>query len=428
VRASALLPRPDHDPGGAPVATSSPSEEVGAGGDVPPGQRSGRLLRLSSAHPLAVDTVTTVLLALATALSLLHRDREDSAATWLISLGLVLPLALRRRMPSAVFAVIATVALVQWIARDRLGTDFALLVALYTVAAHQSRRRAVLAAGVLEVGVVLASLRFAPAGDGVVGSLVFLSGLVAAAFFIGTTLRTRRAYLASVLDRAVRLERERDQQARLAATTERTRIAREMHDIIAHSLSVIVALADGAAVANRHEPEQANAAMRQVSATGRQALGEMRLLLGVLREEAEVSERAPQPDLTQIDTLLASTREAGLPIRLTVTGVPRRLPPTQEVVVFRVVQEALTNVLKHAIGVSDVSVRLRWTDRQLDVEVADDGDLTHAAPDQAGAGHGLAGMAERVSMFGGSLAAGPHNRRGWVIHARFPLEPIGEQA
>jgi signal transduction histidine kinase len=280
----------------------------------------------------------------------------------------------------------------------------------------------VVAAGVLEAGVVLASFRFAPAGEDFFASLVFLSGLVVAALFIGTTLRTRRAYLASVLDRAVRLERERDQQARLAATAERTRIAREMHDIIAHNLSVMVALADGAAIANVREPDQATEAMRQVSTTGRQALGEMRRLLGVLRADEPLPDRSPQPDLAQLDELLARTRAAGLAARLTVTGVPVRLPPTQEAAVYRIVQEAITNVLKHAVGASDVVVRLRWGADALGVEVTDDGETTESSSGDLTVGHGLTGMAERVSIFGGRLTAGPRTGRGWFISAELPLD------
>ncbi|HSP38579.1 MAG TPA: histidine kinase [Frankiaceae bacterium] len=373
-----------------------------------------------------MDTATTVLLAVLTVPSLLHRDDAAPWAAWLFSFGLLLPLALRRRAPSAVFSILALIALTQWAVGVRIGTDFALLVALYTVAAHQSRRRALIAAGVCEVGVVLASIRFAPAGEDVLASLVFLSGLVAAALSIGITMRTRRAYLASVLDRAVRLERERDQQARLAATAERTRIARELHDIIAHNLSVMVALADGAAIANAREPEQASGAMQQVSATGRQALSEMQRLLGVLREDAEPSDRAPQPDLSQLDELLAQTRKAGIPVRLTVQGTPVCLPPTQEAAIYRIIQEALTNVLKHAVGASDVAVLLRWTARALFLEIADDGEATIAVRDRISAGHGLSGMTERISLFGGKMSAGPHSGRGWSVRAELPLDEAAE--
>lgn len=402
-----------------------PEPLAGDGEDNPLVPLGGLWQRISSTQPLVVDSAITLLLIALTTAGLLHRNENTTPATWLISFGLLLPLAARRRSPSVVFGVISAVALVQWIADERVATDFALLIALYTVAAHEPRRRAIVAAGVLEVGVVLASLRFAPAGEDVLGSMVFLSGLVAAALFIGTTMRTRRAYLASLLDRAVRLERERDQQARLAATAERTRIARDLHDIVAHGLSVIVALADGAAVANTSDPAQATSAMREVSATGRQALTEMQRLVGVLRDDDDAASRAPQPDLTQLDELVNRSREAGLPVRLTVVGPARRLSPTQETVAYRVVQEALTNVFKHATEVGQVSVRMTWSAHQLEIDIRNDG---RAAAPFAGAtaGHGLAGMNERLALFGGSLAVGPAAGGGWQVRARLPLDQVEE--
>ena len=229
-----------------------------------------------------------------------------------------------------------------------------------------------MAAAVVEVGVILAAIRYSP-GHGLIPSIVFLTGIVAAGLFIGTTLRARRAYLAALVERAARLEHERDQQARLAATAERTRIAREMHDIVAHSLSVVISLADGAALTNRSHPDQATAAMEQVSAVGRQALSETRRLLGVLRDDHDPADLAPQPGLDRLDDLLARVRDAGLPTRLVVTGQPVRLAATEQTAVYRIVQEALTNVIKHARHVTDVQVRLDWSAEGLDVEISDDG-------------------------------------------------------
>jgi signal transduction histidine kinase len=383
------------------------------------------LARWGREHQGVVDLLVTLLIA---ALSVPHlvRQGDATALTWVLNFGLILPLVLRQRAPSAVFIAMALVAFVQWILDERLGVDATLLFALYTVASRQPRRRALLAAAALEVGVVLATVRFAPAGDGFAASMVFLSGLVAAALFLGTSRQARRAYLSSLVDRAERLERERDQQARLGATAERTRIAREMHDIIAHSLSVMVALADGAAIANRGGPDAATAAMHQVSATGRQSLTEMRRLLGVLREEAGRTGFTPQPGIGEIDELLAGVREAGLPVQLTVSGAPAPLPPTQATVVYRIVQEALTNSLKHAVDASTASVLLRWSAHQLEVEVSDDGQPTPVGAGARTGGHGLTGMCERVAMFGGDVSAGPRrpSARGWVVHARLPFVDV----
>jgi signal transduction histidine kinase len=311
---------------------------------------------------------------------------------------------------------------VQWTLDVRLVADVALLVALYTVAAHRDRRHWIPAAAVLEVGVVLASVRFAPAGDGVFGSIVFLSGLVTAALFLGTTLRTRRDYLTSVEDRARRLERERDQQAQLAATAERTRIAREMHDVVAHSLSVIIALADGAAATSSSDPDEARGAMTQVATTGRQALGEMRRLLGVLRDDAP-AQLAPQPTLARLDTLLDDVRSTGLPAKLAISGQPQSLPSTAEATVYRVVQESVTNVLKHAERPTAVNVSLNWTVDRLGIEVVDNGRTPTGT--EAGTGHGLRGMRERVALFGGELWAGPAANGGWRVYAMLPVQGEG---
>jgi len=343
----------------------------------------------------------------------------DRPWLWALDLALAAPLVWRRRDPVAVFAVLAAAALVQWVLGVRLTDDVALLVALYTVAAYASRRKAIAAAAVLEVGVVLAAFRFAPA-RGVIASVVFLSGLVAAAFFIGTTVQTRRAYLAALVDRAARAERERDQRARLAATEERARLARELHDVVAHSLTVVVTLAEAAAVAGDTDPPAARAAMGEVANTGRAALTEMRRLLGVLRAEpgADPAALAPVPGLERLDDIIGSARTAGLPVRLTVSGRSRPLPPTLDATAYRVVQEALTNVLKHAVAPTRVDVAVCWGDRALQLSVTDDG---RSVPPTGPPGHGLQGMRERLALFEGEVTAGPTTSGGWAVRVGLPL-------
>jgi signal transduction histidine kinase len=332
----------------------------------------------------------------------------------------VVPLVWRRRAPVAVFGAVAAVALVQWALDLRLTADIALLVALYTVAAQRPRPWAAAAAGLLEVGVVLAAVRFSPARD-VLTSLVFLTGLAAAAFFIGTTVRNRRAYLGALVERAAALERERDQQARLAATAERSRIAREMHDVVAHSLTVVVTLAEAAAVTAEADPAAAREAMGQVARTGRTALDEMRRLLGVLRADPGDAGgiRAPVPGLHRLDELVDDARAAGLPVRLTISGAARPLPSTVDATAYRVVQESLTNALRHAVDPTGVRVVLRWREDALLVEVSDDG---RAGAPRGTGGHGLAGMRERLALFGGSLTSGPGPAGGWTVSALLPAE------
>ncbi len=232
-------------------------------------------------------------------------------------------------------------------------------------------------------------------------------------------MRERRAYLASVLDRAERLEREQHQQAQLAVTAERTRIAREMHDVVAHSLTVMITLSEAARSAD-HEPDSPSALlMAQVAATGRQAMSEMRRLLGVLRDDDTPVALQPQPGLAQLDELIEQTRSTGLAVHLTTVGVPRPTAGAMGTTIYRITQEALTNVLKHATTPRAVTVALAWTDSALDLTVTDDGH-TDPHPPAGVAGHGLLGMSERASVFGGSTTA--HARpNGWQVHTHLPL-------
>ena len=365
-----------------------------------------------------VDTLVAVLVQALALPATLHAARV-APWVWVLDAALVVPLVWRRRFPVPVFAIQAGVAFVQWALAVRLSADIALLVSLYTVAMTQPRRVAVTAVAVLEAGVVLAAVRFAPAGDAL-GSLIFLSGLVVAAYFLGTSVRNRRAYLGALVDRAARAELERDQQSRLAATAERTRIARELHDIVAHSLTVVVTLAEAATVSVDSDPPAARAAMGQVATTGRAALTEMRRLLGVLRTDTveDPVEFAPAPGLDGVDALVAGARAAGLPVRLTVGGRPRALAGAMDATAHRIVQESLTNVLKHAVEPSGVEVLMRWEQQGLLLQITDDG---RSAASSGTPGHGLTGMRERLALFGGELSAGPGTAGGWRVRASLPV-------
>lgn len=359
-------------------------------------------------HPALVDAGIVAALAAAAAPDVRDRFGDAPAASpllaWALFAALLAPLAWRRRAPAAVFAAIALVALVQWLTASPHAGDIALLVAFYTVVVHDARRPVVAgAAAVLALGAVLASLRWARDGAELL-SLLSLAGLVVAAGALGAYVRARRAHLAASVDRATRDERER--------------IAREMHDIVAHSLSVMTALADGARLTARTDPHEAQSAMNDVAETGREALAEMRRVLGVLREGGRTAERAPQPGVAQLDDLLGQVRSAGLAARLTVTGEPVALSGGAELAVYRLVQEALTNTLKHAPAASGAEVRLTYAPDGLEVEIVDDGGPGAAArPD----GHGIAGMRERAAVYGAALEAGPRPGGGWRIHTRLPL-------
>ena len=260
------------------------------------------LRRVVHSHVLATDVlIASSLLALSTGwLVWTHLVNWEKV---LVQLAVIAPLVWRRYNPTAVFCIISVIALAQWALGYELIGDASLLVALYTVAVHESRSRSFVAFVIMEVGSVMAATRWHPAGT-VPRSLLFLTATVVAALFAGLTVRSGSEYMGWLAERAERLEIERDQQASLGAAAERARIAREMHDIVAHSLSVVVTLADGASTVSRLDPARATEAMEQVSEVGRKALTDMRTLMGVLRTDAVQDELAPAPSFGQLDDLL----------------------------------------------------------------------------------------------------------------------------
>jgi signal transduction histidine kinase len=331
-----------------------------------------------------------------------------------------LALPLRRVWPGPVFLWTAGVAafLAEWPIRGSL-YPVALAISLYTVAATMRRAEA-LTAAVLAAGVVLP----AAGADGWRNSwlpAIYEVATIAGVLVAGLYTSTRRAYLAELRDRAQRLERERDQNSALAAAVERARIAREMHDSVAHHLTVIVALSDGALAAVTRAPGMAADAIRDVSSTAREALAETRRLLGVLRADSGQELRQPLPGLSDLEGLLARVRAAGLPVRYELSGASPDLPPGVQLAVFRLVQEALTNTMKHAGPGASAAVRLQLTPGEVRVEVDDDGSGSTGEPRAPGGG--LTGMRERISAFGGELQCGPRQPRGWRVTARLLLEP-----
>jgi signal transduction histidine kinase len=382
--------------------------------------RDAAAARLS---PLVTDALlAAALFALLT--GLFHFAIAHDPALLPVHLALVLPLVWRRKAPLVVFGAMAAVALAQWASNLRTPADTVLLVALYTVAAYRDRRSTLAAFAVLEGGIVLAAQRWSTDGR-MLPSFVSLSAMAVAAAVLGTNMKGRRAQLAFLRERAVRLERERDQQAQLAVAGERARIAREMHDIVTHNLSVMVALADGAVFAHDDAPARATAAMRQVSATGRQAITDMRRFLGVLRSGEPDALRHPMPGIAQLGPLAEQVRAAGLPTRLEVAGEPALVPAAAQLTAFRLVQEALTNTLKHAPPGATAEVRVACAADAVAVTVTDDGAGAPAplpppvAPGRSG--HGLAGMRERAAAYGGRLTAGPLPGGGWRVAAQLLL-------
>ncbi|MFI6926444.1 sensor histidine kinase [Nonomuraea spiralis] len=365
--------------------------------------------------------------------------------------ALVAPLAWRRRAPMAVFCAIAAAAAIQWLLDVQLPADAALLVALYTVAARRSWRWSLAAGLTLEAGALLAAIRWAPPGR-FPFTAATLTTMAAAALTTGLWMRARRAYVTS-------LEHDREQRARLAVAEERARMTRDVHDIVTHNLSVMVALADSAAYVRHRAPDRAAAAVEQIAATGRQALADMRRTLD---PGEQASTLRPAPGIAQLGPLTERMRAAGLPTRLEVTGDPKPVPTAAQLTIYRLTQESLTNVLKHAPGAT-AKVKIHLTRQHATLEITNTPStprrLPHPEPPptttpehlhlepsptttpehlhpgrpssnpprrgqtapSTPSGRGLAGMSERVAAYGGTLHAGPLPDTGWRVAANLNL-------
>jgi signal transduction histidine kinase len=383
----------------------------------PPEEITGGLFnrgrQIVRTRPLATDALlAAVLLALSTVWLTGAGFASPRAA--IVQTLLVATVAVRRVWPVGVFLLACAIAFAQYLLGFPLIGDGALLICLYTVAAHESRIRAVLAAGLLEVGVFMAALKWEPAGT-VPRSLLFLTATVVAALFGGLAVASGSRYLAWMDERARRLAVERDQQAAIAAAAERTRIARELHDIVSHSLSVVITLADAAAVVSRSDPGRE--AMADVSEAGRQALSDMRAMLGVLRTDDPPADLSPQPGIAQLGELIERVRATGLAVSLDIEGTPFPLGAAAGLTAYRIVQEALTNTIRHAAA-SHAQVTLEYDAPYVRLRVADDGTT---APNGDHHGHGIEGMRERAALHDGSLSAGPEPDGGWLVSAMLCL-------
>jgi signal transduction histidine kinase len=342
----------------------------------------------------------------------------------LLSAGEIAPLVLRRRLPVHVLVVVSAVSLAQAVLVDApLWGQVGFPIATYSVARYRGWWPGVAAVGIGLTGAVVGSVVWLRGFDALTkGAFLayFLSigAIVVSAWALGTLARTREEYVESLVERGKQLEREAAQQAELAAAEERARIAREMHDVVAHGLSVIVVQADGARYAVERHPDKATAALETIGATGREALTEMRQLLGLLRRgSARVD--GPQPTLAALPELVEEARAAGTEL---VADLPEPLPPVPEgigLTAYRVVQEALTNVRKHAGPAARARLTVQERAGTLAITVSDDGRGAAAPVDDRGLG--LVGMRERVELHGGELEAGPAPGGGFAVSARIPV-------
>jgi signal transduction histidine kinase len=363
-------------------------------------------------HPRLTDWALALFALVTVGGAAVHHGRSSVELPFALLASL--PLLVRRSHPFAVLAV-TTAATIALVAGWDLYNPFPAGVALYTVAERSDRRTSLVAGG---VAVAALAVTFGPVVGWEHGFLIIGRLLpFALAWLIGDSVGSRRKYVAALEERADRLERERETEAARAVAEEQARIGRELHDVIAHNLSVMVVQAAAADDVFDRRPERARKALRDIERTGRAALDELRQLLGSVHgEEASF---APQPGLALLDELAGTVRAAGLDVTVSRQGSPRPLPPAIDLSAYRVVQEALTNTLKHARA-SHAEVVLRYLDDELDLEIHDDGIGEGAAPGN-GTGHGLIGMRERLGLFGGTLAAGPAKGGGYVVSARFPL-------
>ncbi|MEU8787163.1 sensor histidine kinase [Streptomyces sp. NPDC048637] len=397
-----------------------------------------RLYDFLRRHPTGVDTFWAVPLFGITSLWVASRtEGPQQAIAMIFTLGLSLVVALRRKAPVKMLLLTAVIGVGQLVfAIETNPGDAAMFAITYTVASGPTvprwASRCALVGAVF--GPALSFWRFQDEVDGRgTGESLVITVLLTVPFVLawvlGDSMRTRRAYWAQLEERAARLEKEREAQSRIAVAAERARIARELHDVVAHNVSVMVVQADGAAYVLDAAPEQTRQALETISGTGRQALAEMRRLLGVLRtgEQPEGGEYVPQPGVEQLTDLMDQVRSAGLQVDFQVEGEPRELPSSVALTVYRIVQEALTNTRKHGGPDVRATVRLSYRDDDLDLLVEDDGrGAQRELYDEGGAdglGHGLIGMRERVGMVGGTLTAGPRPGGGFRVSAVLPRKP-----
>ncbi len=363
-------------------------------------------------------------------LSLSGLPRSVVALGYALVLLHTLPLAARRRFPRAVLATsVGSGLAVAAFGLPPVVLGPAILVPVYTVAAYCDRRTSL--TGLAAAAVALAAVQLTP-GRTDAQTWVGNTLVLAAAWLLGRFVGDRRTYAARLEERTAELEQAREELARRAVVEERLRIARELHDVVAHAISVIAVQAGVGAHVATQQPEEAHKALAAVEATSRTALNELRRLLGVLRQGDQDGEPhdslAPVPGLAALDALVAQVGEAGLAVRLRVEGTRPQVPPGVDLSAYRIVQEALTNVLKHA-GPARAQVVVCYGEREVTVEVSDDGRGAAAgdaaggvAADRAGTGHGLVGVRERVALFGGDLEVGSRPGGGFRVAARLPFE------
>ena len=381
-------------------------------------------------RPTRLDLVVAAVIMLIGQLETWTDDALDPQPVFAAAaLAVTLPLAVRRAAPIPVLVAMFVPLYAVAASENRFDGAYLMLalIAAFTAIGSFSpdRRRAAIGLG---LGLALLAALFAleaataPAGadSTPVGDLVFVGGIVSAFWGLAIALRERSQRADLLEDRAEQLEREREERARQAVADERARIARELHDVVAHSVSVIAVQTGSMRRRLRHERPDEAEELEATERTARQALGELRRMLGLLRAEDEGLALAPQPGIGDVPELVERSRGTGVEITLEVEGHPKTLAPGVDLAAYRIVQEALTNVIRHA-GPARAEVVVRFGERDLQLEIADDGRGSGAVHNGDGGGHGLVGMRERAALYGGSVEAGPEPGGGFAVRARLPI-------
>jgi signal transduction histidine kinase len=368
---------------------------------------------------LAAAVTAMVLVDLASPTDAVGVRRTDALAV-LLSLLQTLPLAFRRRAPLVAFVLtLAGVCAYYPLGYEVTDGTLATFVGVYTVAAYEDRRKSLVGLGLLAVGMTWYWLTRAEPFDPTTPIWIGILGLLS--WGLGEYVRTRRAYTAEVEALAERLDRARALEARQAAWQERARLARELHDVIGHTVNVMVIQAGAGRRTLAADRGLAERAFQTIESTGREALEELDRLLGILRTEEDEPELPPQPGLEQLHALAGRFEDAGLPVEITIEGNEVPLPRSLDQSAYRILQEALTNALRHAGG-TIAHVAVRYRNDRLELEVANDGREDRRPQNHhPGGGRGLIGIRERVALFGGDLEAGPRAGGGFVVRCRFPL-------
>ena len=376
--------------------------------------RFGEVRTALRRHSLAADSAVAILLAAFVLQEIFTSDVDGSPSlTVPCALGATLPLAWRRRIPlltvAAVMGSLAVMSVLYDGTQEPQSTFVPVLLAVYSVAAHANRRTAL--AG---LGVTIVALAIDEPGD-----MIVMVPVLTLAWAAGRLVQARERDAEKLRELAAALERERVEEARIAVAEERARIARDLHDVIAHAMSSIVLEAGAERVNLAAEQKSIRDTLASIERTGREAMVEMRRLVGVLRDDDESPALAPQPGLAQLGVLAEHVKRSGVSVELQVVGKPVELTPGLDISAYRIVQEALTNVMKHA-DAAHASVLVTFGARTLEVEVTDDGAGRNGTSN--GGGHGLTGLRERVALFGGELHAGEREGGGFAVRARLPIE------